>query len=71
MVIFGLGTRWAPNVRSQSPKALTPNTKMGKIQRLGGTHKRGQMKVVKVLDAPRFSNKCMSSPWGDPQGVYL
>jgi hypothetical protein len=31
-VIFRLRTQWMPNVGSQSPKALTPNTKMGKCQ---------------------------------------
>jgi hypothetical protein len=57
---FGSNVR----VGSQSPKALTPNTEIGKMRRLRGARERGQARVAKVSGAPVFSNKCTFRPLG-------
>jgi hypothetical protein len=56
-IVFGHKTRWAPNVGSQSSKALTPNTGMEKVQRLKETREREQTEVQ------RIKNEGLKSTW--------
>jgi hypothetical protein len=71
-VVHKLRTWWTSNVGSQSPKALTPDTRRGKCEGVKGCSEKSDRHEglwVKVSRAREDGNKCMLTlPWGDPQG---